>query len=207
MNTLKHFKIAPASAIATEVRKGQVFRAICSEGAQAGDWVAFNLKNLREKFSAGRTRIENGQKLRVTIGDRMYSNALNVMFTIERDTYGMHDLLWPPCCKWVFENRYKCHIPPHDGCLENLAKALKPWRLDELDVPDAFNIFTPAFVDSTGRIRFDENSTPAGAELDLRAQMDCLVALSACAADSPRNPVGFGPNAGSLKPLEATILE
>jgi uncharacterized protein YcgI (DUF1989 family) len=206
LEIVKEFKIPAASGIAVEVKKNQVFRPICPQGGQAGDVVAFNLNNLREKFSAGRTRIENGQRLRITTGDKLYSNALNVMFVIKDDTCGVHDLLWPECCKWVFENRYKCHIPGHNGCLENLANALKPWKLDQLDVPDPFNIFTYSFVDSTGRIRFDENKTPVRAYLDLKAEMDCVVALSACAAHAA-NPYGSGPNVGETKPLEAAVLQ
>jgi len=161
-----------------------------------GDFVAFNRNHLNEKFSSGRTRSENG-KIRITVGDKLYSNLCNVMFTITDDTCGIHDLLYPSCNRWVFQNRYK--IPVHDGCLENLAKALSSWKVDKLDIPDPFNIFEHSIVDLDGRLMDLEPVSTAGSYIELRAEMDCIVGLSACACD-----VG-NTNAGKCKPLRVTI--
>ena len=168
-------------------------RVVDVVGQQVGDFVAFNLQNLRERFSSGRTRSENA-KIRISVGDELFSNDCHVMFSIPRDTCGVHDLLYPPCSRWVFENRYK--VPPHDGCLENLGKALSSWGIDALDIPDPFNIFENSVVDKDGNLNILEPISKAGTYIELRAEMDCLVGISACAVDVGRT------NAGRCKPLQ-----
>ena len=92
---LEALEVSPAGAKAFHVERGQFLRIIDLEGQQVGDFIAFNLHQISEKFSAGRTRTNNF-KLRVTTDDRLFSNACNVMFTIVEDTCGVHDLLYPP---------------------------------------------------------------------------------------------------------------
>lgn len=191
-------EIAPASAIAFEIDGGKSLRVVSVEGQQVGDFVAFNKANLAERFSSGRTRSENG-KVKISVGDRLFSNLCNVMFEITQDTCGVHDLLYPPCNRWVFQNRYK--IPPHDGCEENLEKALSPWKITKFDIPDPFNIFENSTIDVTGKLKIQAPVSTAGDYVELKAEMNCLVGISSCAVD-----VGFT-NAGRCKPLRVILLE
>lgn len=191
-------EIAPASAIAFEIDEGKSLRVVSVEGQQVGDFVAFNKANLVERFSSGRTRSENG-KVKISVGDRLFSNLCNVMFEITQDTCGVHDLLYPPCNRWVFQNRYK--IPPHDGCEENLEKALSPWKITKFDIPDPFNIFENSTIDVTGKLKIQAPVSTAGDYVELKAEMNCLVGISSCAVD-----VGFT-NAGRCKPLRVILLE
>jgi len=192
----KTLDIPSASAVAFVVDRGQIIRVVDVLGQQVGDFIAFNKSYLQEKFSSGRTRSENG-KIRIGVGDKLYSNLCNVMFTITQDTCGIHDLLYPPCNRWVFENRYK--VPPHDGCQENLTKALSAWEIGQFDIPDPFNIFEHSVVDIDGRLRILEPVSKPGSHIELRAEMDCLVGISACAVD-----VGTT-NAGKCKPLQVIL--
>lgn len=194
----KVIDIAPASAVAFEIEEGKSVRVVSPEGLQVGDFVAFNITNLEERFSAGRTRSENG-KVKISVGDRLFSNTCNPMFEITQDTCGIHDLLYPPCNRWVFQNRYK--IPPHDGCEENLEKALSLWKITKSDIPDPFNIFENSTIDATGALKIQPPVSKAGDYVELRAKMSCLVGISSCAVD-----VGFT-NAGRCKPLRAILLE
>jgi hypothetical protein len=191
-------EIAPASAIAFEIDEGKSLRVVSVEGQQVGDFVALNKANLVERFSSGRTRSENG-KVKISVGDRLFSNLCNVMFEITQDTCGVHDLLYPPCNRWVFQNRYK--IPPHDGCEENLEKALSPWKITKFDIPDPFNIFENSTIDVTGKLKIQAPVSTAGDYVELKAEMNCLVGISSCAVD-----VGFT-NAGRCKPLRVILIE
>ena len=191
-------EIAPASAIAFEIDEGKSLRVVSVEGQQVGDFVAFNKANLAERFSSGRTRSENG-KVKISVGDRLFSNLCNVMFEITQDTCGVHDLLYPPCNRWVLQNRYK--IPPHDGCEENLEKALSPWKITKFDIPDPFNIFENSTIDVTGKLKIQAPVSTAGDYVELKAEMNCLVGISSCAVD-----VGFT-NAGRCKPLRVILIE
>jgi len=191
-------EIPRASATAFEINEGESLRVVSVEGKQVGDFVAFNKDNLVERFSQGRTRSENG-KIRISVGDRLFSNLCNVMFEITRDTCGVHDLLYPPCNRWVFQNRYK--VAPHDGCEENLEKALSPWKITKSAIPDPFNIFENSTVDMSGKLRILEPISTAGDYVELKAEMNCLVGISACAVDA-----GFT-NAGRCKPLRVILQE
>ncbi len=191
-------EIAPASAIAFEIDEGKSLRVVSVEGQQVGDFVAFNKANLTERLSSGRTRSENG-KVKISVGDRLFSNLCNVMFEITQDTCGVHDLLYPPCNRWVFQNRYK--IPPHDGCEENLEKALSPWKITTSEIPDPFNIFENSIIDEAGKLRIQAPVSTAGDYVELKSTMNCLVGISACAVD-----VGFT-NAGRCKSLRVILPE
>lgn len=193
---VQRFTIAPASARAFTVKAGQRVRVLQVEGQQVGDLVCFNLTNLRERFSSSRTLIENGQTVTVGQGSTLYSNAWNPMFVITDDELSSNDVVYPPCSRWVYEHRKK--VVPHTGCYEHLAAALTPYGLDTLDVPDPLNLFMVTEVED-GRVVIKEPKAQAGAYIDLVAQMDCLVALSACAVETGAT------NAGRCKPLEVEI--
>ena len=189
--------IPPASGRSFVVREGQRVRIIDVEGQQVGDLVCFNLNNLCERFSAGRTR-RNNNTFRVTKGHHLFSNLCHIMFTIEEDTCGIHDLLYPPCCRWLFENVYR--VPAKTGCLEHLAQSLVSYGLGEADIPDPLNVFMHTDVVDGNQPVVKEPVSKAGDHIDLRAHMDTLVALSACAVDSGKC------NAGRLKPLRVKIF-
>ena len=73
LKLLDKFVIPKQSARAFEVRKSQILRVIAIEGPQVADLNAFNLHDLREHFSASRTRSAYGEDRAVggpTGGDR-----------------------------------------------------------------------------------------------------------------------------------------
>jgi len=62
-----------------------------------------------------------------------------------------------------------------------LSQALKPWNISPDDVPSPFNIFQCMRIDPDTGIMYDTMIRPKEeAHVHLRAEMDCLVAVSAC---------------------------
>ena len=171
--------IPPMSARAFVVRRGQTLRVIDVAGGQPGDLVAFAAEDLSVTFSQARTRVEN-RTVRVTAGHGLWTNAQPpaMMFTITADTGGPHDLLYTPCCRYALETRFGV---TRDGCLENLVAALAPWRVAERDVPDPLNLFFNVEVDAAGALTIGTHNSSAGSFIELRAEMDCVVAVSTCA--------------------------
>ena len=102
------------------------------------------------------------------------------MFEIVQDKVGVHDLLYPPCDRRVYERLGR---GPQPGCLENLTGALAPYDIQEIDVPDPFNIFMNTVVDADGRVSIVRPVSKPGDYIALRAEMDCLVCISACPAE------------------------
>jgi uncharacterized protein YcgI (DUF1989 family) len=71
-------------------------------------------------------------------------------------------------------------LPTH-GCWENLSNAVKPWKISPDDVPSPFNIFQCMRIDPATGIMYDTMIRPKDeAYVDFRAEMDLLVAASAC---------------------------
>lgn len=84
------------------------------------------------------------------------------------------------------------------GCLGNLAYVLKPYGVEEDAIPEPFNCFMNVPVDGrTGTITFETPLSKAGDHIDFVAEMDLIVAITACSA--PRS------NGGSCKPIRYRI--
>ena len=172
--------IPPMSARAVRLLRGDVIRVTDVEGLQVADLVAFNADETAEHFSQAFTRANN-DKVGVLVGDRLYSNLNNPMFTVVADTVGVHDMLFPPCSSFVY--RHVFGVEGKTGCREHLASALEPYGIGFAAVTDPFNVFMNTAIDERGSMAIYEPHSRAGDHLDLRAEMEMIVAVSACAAD------------------------
>ena len=196
MATLESVVVPKNSGRAFVVKKGQRLRVA---GRTVVDFVAFNLHNLRERFDQARTKT-NKVKIFMSTGDQLISKLNNPLLTIVEDTFkeGRHDLQKGMCSKKRFELVAKGlakrkfaegadlnpktpeEIPDH-GCWENLTEALKPWNIPPEDIPSPFNIFQTMRIDSDTGEMLDTLIRPKQeAHVDFRAEMDCLVGVSAC---------------------------
>jgi uncharacterized protein YcgI (DUF1989 family) len=176
------------------VKKGQI---IGVSGESTADFVVFNLRDVRDRFDQARTKVDQG-KIYVTTGDLLISKFNNVMMTVVKDTYkGTHDMEKGMCSttfykKWgdkIFEIYggtwkklgRKRGVAPKHGCWENLAKALKPYKIAKEDIPSPLNIFQTMVINAkTGSMRYAMIRPNPGDHMDFRAEMNCLVGISAC---------------------------
>jgi len=195
MRILEEAEVRANNGRAFVLRKGQHIRV---QAVSTVDFVAFNLGDLRERFDQARTKVHN-MSIFVSTGDPLVSKYANVMLTIFDDGYkdGTHDMEKGTCSKYSFSRfintperiekwkKMGRSIPPPDhGCWENLTEALKPWKIEAEDIPSPLNLFQTMRIDAkTGAIEYAEVGThdrSPGSYVDLKAEMDCLVALSAC---------------------------
>lgn len=190
-------RIAPRSAVAFELKAGQRLTVIDPEGVQVADLLAFARLDPREVLSNGRT-FDYEESIRLTTGNRLWSNRSNVLLTIEDDTAGCHDFLLTPCSKDTFRHFYP-DKPVHRGCFGNLAEALAPWGIGEDDIPVAFNCFMRVPVDGEGKVRVLPPETRPGDSITLRAETDLIVGLTACSA--------YDSCGGTFKPIDYRISD
>jgi uncharacterized protein YcgI (DUF1989 family) len=192
---------------AFEVNKGQHLRVI---GESIVDFVAFNRGNLKERFDQARTKVLQG-KIFISIGDKLISKLGNPMFTIVEDKYrdqGTHDLQAGACRGMMYQREYESGLYPEvfqgvkredlpdRGCWENLSESLQPWRIQPEDIPSPFNIFQSMEIDGrSGRMRFLKTMAIPGTYLEMRAEMQCIVGVSAC------------PCAGLGKPIRIQVYQ
>jgi hypothetical protein len=179
VTALEHV-IEPMSAYAFRLDRGDVLRVIDVDGAQVADLVAFSAADPAEHFSQGYTRANN-DKAGLVVGDRLYSNVNTPMFTIVADTVGVHDMLFPPCSEFLY--RHVFGVEGKTGCREHLTAVLEPYGIGFAQVTDPFNVFMNTAIDAEGRMAIYTPLSQPGDHVELRAEMDLLVAVSACAAD------------------------
>jgi uncharacterized protein YcgI (DUF1989 family) len=188
-------RIPPRSAVAIELAKGQRLTVIDPEGCQVADLLAYGHEDIREVLSNGRT-LDYEETIRITTGNRLWSNRSNVMLTLEADTVGCHDFLLTPCSLDTFLHFYP-DKPVHRGCFGNLAEALAPYGVTEDAIPVAFNVFMNVPVAPDGKISVEPPLSKAGDSLTLRAEMDLVIGLTACSA--------YASNGGSFKPIDYKV--
>ncbi|KAJ6560384.1 hypothetical protein B0H19DRAFT_1260993 [Mycena capillaripes] len=137
-------------------------------GCQVSGLLAFSAADPRECLSSGRT-LDYASRIFLTTPDPLYSNRSNVLLRITADT-------------------------PHRGCFSNFVEALAPWGIEEDAIPIAFNCFMNVVVDGeTGALRVDPPKSKAGDYVGFVAEVDLVVALTACSA--------LQSNGGSFKPI------
>ena len=170
-------------AMAFHVKRGDSFRVMDIEGGQVADLIAFNEKDLSEKLDQSRTRINNW-KYRISVGDLVYSNKNNPMLTILEDKVGIHDLTFPGCSSFAYEKILK--VGKRNGCIENLAEALmrEGINLEPFEIPPPFSLFMDVEYDTKSNVPvIKPAASHSGDYVDMRSEMDCLIAVSSCADD------------------------
>jgi uncharacterized protein YcgI (DUF1989 family) len=187
--------IAPRSGVAFEIKAGEVLRVIDPEGGQVSDMLAFMSADRGEALSNGRT-FDYEETIRLTQGNRLWSNRSNPMLEIVEDRAGAHDFLLTPCSEATFRHFYPGK-PVHRGCFGNLAEALAPFGVGEDAIPVAFNIFMNVPVDGHGKIRVLAPTTRPGDFIRMRALADLVIGLTACSA--------YDSCGGSFKPIHYAI--
>ena len=85
----------------------------------------------------------------------------------------------------------------HDNCTDNLFAAMQGLGLDAAGMPEPAQPVHEHPVDADGRLSFDPPTSKPGDYVTLRAELDCIVAMSAC----PQDILPINGEAG--KPTEA----
>jgi uncharacterized protein YcgI (DUF1989 family) len=189
-------RIPPRSGTAFALRKEQTLRVIDPTGEQVSDLLAFSQADTREAISSGRS-LDYASRIFLSTGDLIYSNRSRPMLRIVEDTVGRHDFTLTPCSADTFRIIYG-DTEPHHGCQGNFERVLAPYGISGDRIPAAFNIFMNVAVDGeTGGIRVDPPRSKAGDYIRFAAEMDLIVALTACSALQSNN--------GSFKPIDYVI--
>lgn len=174
--------IAAKSGLAFPLNQHQVLRVIDLAGKQVADLIAYQ-QDLTEKLSTGVTIEQNGS-LKIEKGNHLFSNQYNQMLTVIEDTVGKHDLLFPACSPAMYKAQYKFN-EYHPSCSVNLEKAVTKYGVKE-EIPTPFNIFMNTNTAANGKITVDESLSKAGDFIELRAEMDLIIAISACPVEESK---------------------
>ena len=196
MERIARYHLDPQTGVSLQLTRGQVLKIIDPRGEQVSDVVAFARTDTSERLSSGRS-LDYNNTLYLTTGHILYSNRSNPMFTILEDRVGKHDFLFTPCSPETFEILYEDHQGYHPSCFENLAENLKRFGIVGDDIPTTFNVFMNVDILQSGELRIGPPLSKPGDFVDLQAEMDLIVGITACSAEKSNNY--------SVKPIDVEI--
>lgn len=177
--------------------EGATLRLIDPFGEQVCDVYAVQSGDPTHVLSSGRS-LDYAERIWLTEGDVLYSNRSVPMLRIGRDTVRRHDFLLTPCSQETFDLLYPDWAGYHPSCFENLCKALAPHGVTPDRIGTTFNAFMNVVVTPEGRLDIRPPLSQPGDLVELHAEMDLVVGLTACSAEMSNN--------GTLKPIDFEVL-
>jgi len=187
-------EIPARRGVATRLAAGQSVRVVNTFGQQVVDTWAFCAADTGEFMSMEHTRIFIGRII-PKVGDPLVTNRRRPILTLAEDTSGgIHDTLVAACDRWRYE--LLGAVGYHDNCTDNLASGLAALGLTPPETPSPLNLFMNIPVIDGNRIDVLPPVSTPGSHVTLRAELDCIVAFSACPQDMvPINGAAMQPTA------------
>jgi urea carboxylase-associated protein 2 len=155
--------------------------------------LAYNRENPLDRLNLPDT-LKAQHTAKLTRGHVLMSDMGRVLLSITSDGCGWNDPLGGHGNATLvrekygearyLEHRNAWHRNAHDNFLIELAKH----GLGKRDLAANVNFFSRLDVDDAGRMHFHPGNAPAGAWVDLRAEMDALVIVNTCQHPLDPNP-------------------
>ncbi|NOU96678.1 DUF1989 domain-containing protein [Paenibacillus sp. LMG 31456] len=169
--------IPPKEGRSFKLEKGQILKVIDVYGQQVADLVAYRGNDPKERLDPSVT-MDALRTMNIKPGDILYSNLYAPMLTVLEDTVGKHDFINSACRPEMYEFLY--NKPDHRSCYHILNSVLSEFGIPQPDQHYPFNIFMNTVIDGRGDIQVEAPLSDAGDYIKLRAEMDVIVAISAC---------------------------
>jgi len=177
----KGYRIPALQGRAVRLDQGQCLRIINTHGSQVCDLWAFYAYSLQEFLSMEHLRPWIN-RLTPRIGDPLVTNHRRPILTLLEDTSpGVHDTTIASCD--IYRYRTLGAEDYHDNCTDNLRMALKAIGLRAPQVPSPFNLWMNTPYRPDGTLKWLPTVSKAGDHLLVRAELDCVIVMSACPQD------------------------
>jgi urea carboxylase-associated protein 2 len=180
----------------TQLLAGEMLRVVDVEGSATPALVAWRQADPSERISLADTiKVQWTAALRR--GRIILSDMGRVMLSIVEDTSGAHDALMggsAPGAALSASDQEAPATPFPRNTRENLLIAAQKLGLERRDIPSCLSLFAPVSVDLAGRFQWEGARKRPGDFVDLRAEMDLLVAVSNCP-----HPLHPSPRAGPIE--------
>lgn len=190
---------------AVRLSAGESIQIVNTHGSQVVDTWAFNAEDMTEFLSTEHMRATLG-KLWPGKGDALITNRRRAIMMIEEDTSpGQHDTLIAACDSYRY-GLLGC-TEYHDNCTDNLHAAMRQIGLTAPECPSPLNLWMNIPVAQDGSTGWGEPLSKPGDYVVLRAEMDCIVAMSACPQDMvPINGADCIPTEVHYRKLPASFV-
>jgi len=161
----------------TRLERGDALRIVNRSGNACVSLLAWSSADPSERLNHADTiKVQWAASLRK--GRVILSDMGRVLFSIIEDTCGAHDTLAGGSNAATNKAHYGNVATRNTR--DNFILAASKLGLDRRDVMPCISFFAPVSVDAAGRFAWDAGRRSAGDFIDLRAEMDVLVALSNC---------------------------
>ena len=166
---------------AARLKKGQSIKIINTHGQQVVDTWAFSTEDLTEFMSMEHLRATLS-RIFPRAGDNLVTNRRRPILYFAEDTSpGLHDTLMAACDDYRY--RLLNCTGYHDNCTDNLFAAMRRIGLTPPGCPSPLNMWMNIPVAAEGSTEWGVPLSQPGDYVVLRAEMDCVVAMSACPQD------------------------
>ncbi len=180
LSTAIYNQVLPARASWSHVlTKGQTLKIVDLGGNQAVDFLVYNADDPTERYSATDTIVRQGN-IFITTGTQLLSNEGNPIMTVLYDSCGRHDTSGGACSCESNSVRFGLDKKYQHACVENFLAALAPYGLGKRDLVSNINFFMNVPVSDDGRLEIVDGISDPGSVVELRAEMNSLVAISNC---------------------------
>lgn len=166
---------------AVKLKAGQALKMINVSGHQVVDTWAFSDADVSEFFSAEHWRATVGHIV-PKVGDKLITNRRRAILTFEEDTSpGVHDTIIAACD--VHRYALLGCTEYHDNCTDNLRTAMRAIGVVDHETPSPLNMWMNIPVSAGGDTSWGEPVSSPGDYVVLRAELDCIIAMSNCPQD------------------------
>ncbi|MGF6308312.1 urea carboxylase-associated protein 2 [Bradyrhizobium sp. i1.8.4] len=187
-----HREIIPAGWYwTTRLNRGDALRIVNTAGTSAVSLLAWNAADPTERLNHADT-IKVQWAARLQKGRVLLSDMGRALLGIIEDTGAAHDAVVGGST--AATNQAKYGEGNFRNTRDNFILAAAKLGLDRRDVHPCVSFFAPVAIDADGKFVWSEQRRQKGDFVDLRAEMDLLVALSNC--PHPLDPAKTYPQTG-----------
>ncbi|GAA0532643.1 hypothetical protein FHS83_002823 [Rhizomicrobium palustre] len=160
------------------IARGQSLRLINAEASAGVAALFWNAHDTSERLNPGDT-VKVQWTARISRGHLLLSDMGRAIASITEDTCGYADLIANGTTRKALERKYGADVYRRNSH-DNFILAAAKHGLSERDVGPCISFFAPVVTDEAGNFFWNADALKPGAYVDLRAEMDLIVALSNC---------------------------
>jgi urea carboxylase-associated protein 2 len=157
------------------LRRGQALRIVNSDATPGVSATFWNADDPSERFNHGDS-VKLQWTVRLGEGRLLMSDMGRVLASVIGDSHGRHDAVLGGSTPQGNLRTYGS--AGLRNARDNFVAAAGKHGLSPRDIASVINFFAPVSIDEAGRFLWEEDALAAGAYVDLRAEMNLIVALS-----------------------------
>lgn len=179
--TARSVEVPAQQGRAFTVAPGELVKITDVEGHQVGDLWVIDAADHGRWLSTSHTR-DRLERMFPRVGESFTDQFGEPMaeFTAD-DSPGRHDMLFPPCNRWLYESD---GLFGHPNCHDNFLAAAASAGVTLPVVPDPVNFFQNSAPEPDGTLNVLTAASKAGDSVTLRMLRPAVVVLTSCSVDN-----------------------